>query len=95
VNYINNAANGICCGFNSTDKIEVAETPVMIDCETGEPARQLYFGFIPGRTYRCENRWMLSQAYNCLKIFETEKEARAAYNELVRKLAETNTVIDI
>jgi len=66
-----------------------------VDCETGKPLGAFFSGLVPGRTYRCERRWMLKQSYNLLKTFGTREEAQETYDSLLRKLAEVNTVIEI
>lgn len=66
-----------------------------MDCETGKPLGAFFSGLVPGRTYRCERRWMLKQSYNLLKTFVTREEAQETYDSLLRKLAEVNTVIEI
>ena len=50
---------------------------------------------VPGRMYRCERRWMLKQSFNLLKMFDTREDAQSAYDDLIRQLAEVNTVIEI
>lgn len=94
MNYISNSANMCCCGFNDREKFEVSEVSAMIDCETGIEVK-LPSSFIPGRTYRCEERWALIEAYTTLATFKTKEQALVAYQKVIDGLRETNTVIDI
>lgn len=88
-------ASGVCCGLGESDKIEIEETGVLVDCETGKDMDHFTFGLIPGRTYRYEMRWVIKQAYNLIKTFHTREEARRAYDDLIENLAESNIVIDV
>lgn len=84
-----------CCGFNDREKIEVSETYTMIDCETEIEVKFPQFNFVPGHTYRCERRWVLTEAYTTLDTFETQEQALEAYRKIVDGLRKSNTVIDI
>lgn len=96
MNYINNASVGLCCGLGESDRIELEETAVLVDCETGEDMNQMFpYGLVPGRTYRLEKRWALKQSYNQLKAFKTREDAKKAYDELVNELSFDNVVINI
>lgn len=95
MNYINNASASLCYGLGESDRIEIEETSVLVDCETGKPLGTFFSGLVLGRTYRCERRWMLKQSYNLLKMFDTREDAQSAYDDLIRQLAEVNTVIEI
>lgn len=95
MNYINNASAGLCCGLDASNRIEIEETTALVDCETGEPLGAFCSMFVPGRMYRCEKRWILKQSYNIFKTFDTREDAQSAYDDLLRKLAEANTVIEI
>lgn len=95
MNYINNASVSLCCGLGASDRIEIEETTVLVDCETNETLGAFCSTFVPGRMYRCERRWMLKQSYNLLKMFDTREDAQSAYDDLIRQLAEVNTVIEI
>ena len=94
MNYISNSTFGCCCGFNESDKITISETPVLIDCETGN-ILTIHYGHIPGHTYRCENRWSIFQGFTTLGTFETKEQAQDAYQKIVDGLRYNNTVIDI
>lgn len=91
MNYINNATAACCVGFGDGDKIQVSDTYIMVDCETGEEVKV----FVPGHTYRCEKRWALYEGYAPLDTFETKEKAMEAYNMIIDGLKETNTVIDL
>lgn len=95
MNYINNASVSLCCSLGASDRIEIEETTALVDCETGKPLETFFSGLVLGRTYRCERRWMLKQSYNLLKTFDTRDDAQSAYDDLIRQLAEANTVIEI
>lgn len=95
MNYINNASAGLCCGLGASDRIEIEETTALVDCETEKPLEAFFSGLVLGRTYRCERRWMLKQSFNLLKMFDTRDDAQSAYDDLIRQLAEANTVIEI
>lgn len=95
MNYINNASVSLCCGLGASDKIEIEETSVLVDCETNETLGTFCSMFVPGRMYRCERRWILKQSYNILKTFDTREDAQSAYDDLIRQLSELNTVIEI
>lgn len=94
MNYISNFATACCCGFNDREKLEVSETSAMVDCETGIEVK-IPSSFIPGRTYRCEKRWALYEAYTVLDTFTTRDQALDAYKKIVDGLREENTVIDL
>ncbi len=95
MNYINNPSAGVCCAIGSSDSLELTETTTMIDQETGMEASFLSCGYVPGRMYRCERRWTIRKSFLVLKSFETESEARAAYDAAVKALSEVNHVIEI
>ena len=95
MNYICNLSAGVCCALVNPDKLELAETTVLIDRETGQEVSTFSWVFVPGRTYRCEKRWTIRQSYNHLKSYETEAEAQQAYAEIVRLLSNNNTIIEI
>ena len=52
-------------------------------------------GLIPGRTYRYEKRWVIKQSWNIIKTFDSREAAQSAYDDLVKRLAASNTVIEI
>lgn len=87
--------SGVCCGLGESDKIEIEETGVLVDCETGKDMDHFTFGLIPGRTYRYEKRWAIKQAFSFFKTFCTREDARRAYDDLIEKLAGSNIVIDV
>lgn len=95
MNYINNASAGLCCGLGEADRLEIEETAVLVDCETGEDMAPFPYRLVPGRTYRCEKRWALKQSYNLIKAFKTREEAKKAYDDLVNELLFHNVVIKI
>ena len=95
MNYINNASASLCCSLGASDRIEIEETSVLVDCETNKTMDTFCSMVVPGRMYRCERRWMLKQSFNLLKMFDTREDAQSAYDDLIRQLAEVNTVIKI
>ena len=95
MHYISNASAGICCWLGESQKIEIPETTVLVDCETGKSLKAFCEGITPGRTYRCELRWIITQSYNLLKTCDTREEAQTVYDDLVKQLAEANTVVNI
>lgn len=95
MNYINNSSGGLCCGLGESDRIEIEESGALVDCETGKDVAPSSCWLIPGRTYRYEKRWVIKQSWNVIKTFDSREAAQMAYDELVRQLAETNTVIEV
>lgn len=94
MNYISNLTAMCCCGFGDREKIEVSETSVMIDCETGIEVK-FPSNFVPSHTYRCEKRWALTQSYTTLETFVTREQAMEAYKKIMDGLRESNMVIDV
>ena len=95
MNYINNASVSLCYGLGESDRIEIEEASVLVDCETNKTMDKFCSMIVPGRMYRCERRWMLKQSFNLLKMFDTREDGQSAYDDLIRQLAEVNTVIEI
>lgn len=93
MNYINNLSNMCCTGFGDSDNIRVECRTVLVDtvsdkvCELG--------GAVLGHTYSCEERWTLVKSYAIIAYYPTEAAARAAYNDLIDKIADTNNVISV
>lgn len=93
MNYINNPNNMCCCSFDRGDYIRVERRTVLVDavsnkiCENGE--------ITPGHSYDCEERWALVKSYIVVAYYPMETAARAAYNDLIDKIADTNNVISV
>lgn len=95
MNYISNPSIGLCCGLGESDRIEIEESCTLVDCETGKDMAPFSCGLIPGRTYRYEKRWVIKQSWNIIKTFDSREAAQSAYDDLVKRLAASNTVIEI
>ena len=81
MNYINNHATMRCCSFDSSDIICVEPQPVFVDTVSGEVC-----DFNTVKTGHC---------YKVIAYYPTEATARAAYNDLIDKIADTNNVISV
>jgi len=92
MHYISNASAGICCWLGESQKIEIQETTVLVDCETGKSLKAFCEGITPGRTYRCELRWIIKhKPVSFIFVGSTG----VGKTELVKQLAEDNTVVNI
>lgn len=93
MNYINNPLEMCCCSFDRGDFIRAERRIVLVDavsnkiCEPGNVT--------PGHSYDCEERWALVKSYIVIAYYPTEDAARAAYNDLIDKIADTNNVISV
>nr|DAM30836.1 MAG TPA: hypothetical protein [Caudoviricetes sp.]DAN06981.1 MAG TPA: hypothetical protein [Caudoviricetes sp.] len=93
MNYINNHATMRCCSFDSSDIICVEPQPVFVDTVSGEVCD---FNTVKtGHCYNYETHWALSKSYVVIAYYPTEATARAAYNDLIDKIADTNNVISV
>ena len=95
MNYINNSAAGLCCGMGESDRIEIEESGALVDCETGKDLPALFNGMVPGRTYRYEQRWVIKQSWHIINTFDSREAAQRVYDELIARLAVSNTVIEV
>ena len=94
MNYINNPMGMCCCSLGESDDIYVKPAEVLVNVRTHEPLKQ---GELPkvGCSYDCVRMFALQRGYTVVKLYPTESEANAAYDELVNALRSQGRVFEV
>ncbi len=90
MNYINNPSEMCCCSFASGEGIRVERKTMLVDVATNKSYN--FTELALGHSYDCVERWALIKNYTVIAEYQTEYEARAAYDDLIAEIAKKNTV---